>query len=194
MGACLAFASEPKISPFARFISDAPVEWSVPAELGAETEFSVRVPGFSAEASDAGFLLRIPGQAAPIQPGGPDLPVMAKVVRIAGGNARVEINPSECEEITNVVIAPAPSWRLLSDDPGAVPRPVREKLESAYAVSTFVPEALLAVQTAVMGTETYLRIECRPFQYNPATKTLRFYRDIRGVLTLEASRTGEAKP
>ncbi|OQW94453.1 MAG: hypothetical protein BWK77_09260 [Verrucomicrobia bacterium A1] len=166
------------------------VIWTLPASVSAAApmDFSVSVTGFDAQPENGGYVLRIGGQAAPLRPGAPDVPVLARTVSGIGGYvARVRVKATEHEEFSNVVVAAAETRVPDHTNPDRPElKAVRVASDPAYAGNEFWPPAVIVVQEASMGTQKFVRIECRPIQYNPATHTVRFNREIEAQLWFES--------
>ena len=61
----------------------------------------------------------------------------------------------------------------------------REVDETVYAADAFWPEDLVKVDEVWVHTQKFVRIEYRPVQYNPITKTLRVYEDLESKVRFE---------
>jgi hypothetical protein len=168
-----------------------PAEWILPAldPSSGPASFDVRVPGFEAIAQGDGYVLRIPDQAKQPQSGVPDVPVLARVVPLASDvSLRIAITTAAFEEIEGIAVVPTATWSI--DDPEAAhPAPVESRVASAtaYASTNFWPGELLQVQEVWMGTQKFARIEIRPVQYRPSSKTIRLYRQLKGGMVLESN-------
>jgi len=170
-------------------------EWIItPAPDGMSIAFTLVVPELRFDATTEGAVPRVPGQAAPLRPGAPDVPVLAQAVPCAGrGTPSVRILETSPEDVTNTVVAPAPRWVADAESRTPMPVPVRVREEAVYSANAFWPAELADVQVGFMATQALARIECRPVQYNPVTGTVRVHRRIRGVVEfLEAGSTEKA--
>jgi hypothetical protein len=162
----------------------------LPAKLDvpALVEFTLTVTGFEAQPADGGYRLRVGSQTGPLMRGGPDVPTVARTIPgIPGYSAHVRVLNTETEEFEGVSVAPTETYVRDDSQPD---RPalkgVRIRDESVYGRDAFWPADLIAVQEASMGTQKFVRIECRPIQYNPASHTVRFNREIDAELWFEA--------
>ena len=154
-----------------------------PSSDGRSIDFTLVVPELEFDSTPAGVVPRISGQATPLRPGAPDVPVVATAVPCEPrGTPSIRIVDTQPEDVTNALVAPAPRWVVDPESPSPVPAPVRARDESLYALSTFWPAELADVKVGMMGTQGFVRIECRPVQYNPVTGTVRVHRRIRGVV------------
>jgi hypothetical protein len=188
--ACCVSAAGANEGTFRGVDSPGAVIWTLPVVVNdsAPIDFSVSVTGFDPQPADGGYVLRIAGQAAPLKPGAPDVPVFARTIPgIAGHVARVRVTRIEQEDFTNVLVAPAEAHEPDYADPEKPGlKTVRAASDPAYTIDAFWPADLIAVQEASMGTQKFVRIECRPIQYNPASHTVRFNREIDAELWFEA--------
>ena len=166
-----------------------PAVWSLPAALDPATPALVEivVPGFAAVPVPEGLVLRVAGQDASVQPGGPDLPMLVKLLPgVPGYKARLRVLDSASEDIASVSVAPATGWAVAdpeSPKPKLLPRRTRDA--SIYASPGFWPAEPLRLDEAWMGTQKWIRIEFRPIQYDATTRTVRFFRDMKAQIELE---------
>jgi len=159
-------------------------EWTfTPAPDGMSIGFILVVPELRFDTTAEGVVPRVPGQAAPLRPGAPDVPVLAQAVPCAGrGTPSVRILETSPEDVTNTVVAPAPRWVADVESRTPMPAPMRVREDEVYSANAFWPAELADVQVGFMATQALARIECRPVQYNPVTGTVRVHRRIRGVV------------
>jgi hypothetical protein len=190
LSAMAVWAGEP--APFSGAGTPTPAGWSF-ADPGPDgvVNFRVTIPGFQAVRAGDGYVLRVPGQCIPYPQGAPDVPFVATVIPgSAGVAAEAKLADAAFQEFTNVTVAPVEAVRV--DDPEAAsPKLTRVRVRSPeiYNKPAFWPEDLVKVQEAWMGTQKLVRIEIHPVQYNPVSKTVRFYREFTGTLNF----TGEAR-
>jgi hypothetical protein len=182
-----AFAADPS---FAGVNPPGAAVWTLPAVASPSVpaDFSITITGFDAQPVEGGYVLRIPGHTFRLKPGAPDVPVLARILPgLSGYSAHVQVTESDAEDIPDVIVAPAEARVPDYADPEKpTVRTVRSASDPAYAADAFWPHDLLAVQEGSMGTQSFIRIECHPIQYNPITRTIRFHREIRAQLWFEA--------
>ena len=113
--------------------------------------------------------------------GAPDLPGASKFIMIPqGAQVELKIISAQTETISNVNIAPAP--RIPRDDDDS---PLYySKNQQIYSQNKFYPESPVTVSdpTKVRGVDIVM-FGITPFQYNPVTKELKIYRDIKVQVT-----------
>ena len=113
----------------------------------------------------------------PNKAGAPNLPGNGYMLAIPNGaTARVEITNSRVELIENVVMEPSPEIPWDTDK-----SPLRYIQDpSVYTKDAFYPAQPVIVSTpsALRGVNV-VRLGITPYQYNPVTKQLKVYRDIK---------------
>jgi hypothetical protein len=124
---------------------------------------------------------RLPEVFLPNDEGAPDLPGVSKFIMIPQG-ARVDLKiiSSRTEIIRGIEIAPAPRIPWDNDD-----GPLYYKKNSEiYSKNGFYPEnpAIVSKPTKIRGLDIVM-LGITPFQYNPITKELIIYRDIKVQIT-----------
>jgi len=122
-------------------------------------------------------LIHIPGIFLPGEAGAPDLPGSGRYIALPqGATANYEIIDSNIEVYHDLNIAPAPPIPIDSDNSPLV----YNKDNAIYSVDALYPESpvMLSEQTKMRGVDVAILGVC-PFQYNPVTKELLVYRDIR---------------
>ncbi|MFZ2866061.1 MAG: C25 family cysteine peptidase [Ignavibacteriaceae bacterium] len=121
--------------------------------------------------------IHLPGIFLPNDEGAPDLPGTSRFIAIPeGANATFEITSYRTETIENVEVAPA--FRIPKDtDKGPW---VYEKNNSIYSQNDFYPAepVILSKPTEIRGVDV-VQLGITPFQYNPVTKQLIVYRDLK---------------
>jgi len=125
--------------------------------------------------------LHLPGIFLPNDAGKPDLPGTARYIAIPqGADATVEIISSRTDHFTDIEIAPAPRIPLDTDD-GPL---VYSKDMNIYSKSDLYPRSpvILSGPKKVRGVDARI-VGITPFQYNPVTKELIVYRDIKVQVT-----------
>ena len=124
---------------------------------------------------------RLPEIFLPNNEGAPDLPGASKFIMIPQG-ARVELKilSSRSETISNVEIAPAPRIPWDNED-GPL---YYKKNDEIYSKNGFYPEkpVIVSKPTKIRGVDVVM-LGITPFQYNPVTKELTIYRDLKVQLT-----------
>ncbi len=123
----------------------------------------------------------IPGVFLPNDAGMPDLAGAGRFIAIpTGATVSWRIVSSRIEKIQNIEIAPAPVLPLDND-----PRPlVRQKNMEVYSKNAYYPESPVRISDRmnIRGVDAII-LGITPFQYNPVTKELVIYRDLKVELT-----------
>jgi hypothetical protein len=121
--------------------------------------------------------LGIPGVMLPNDAGAPNLPGMGRFIAIPqGSHAEVRILEVRTEVFHNMEIAPAFEIPAEHDD-----SPLKfEKDPGIYGVDALYPRQPVTVSdpTSMRGVDVVV-VGITPFQYNPVTKDLMVYKDIR---------------
>ncbi|MBD3169045.1 MAG: hypothetical protein GF307_06150, partial [candidate division Zixibacteria bacterium] len=113
----------------------------------------------------------------------PNLPGDGRGIAIPrGATATLTILDSETEVIDNIEIAPAPPIPLETDDSP----PVFEKDPSIYNRNAYYPNSpvLLSEPKKLRGVD-FVTLGITPFQYNPVTKQLVVFKNIRAEVKFE---------
>lgn len=125
----------------------------------------------------------IPGVFLPNDEGAPNLPATSRYIAIPrGAKARISILASRTELMANVDIAPAPNIPLDTD-----PEPLQYSRDPGiYSKNAFYPAnpVILSEPEQIRGIDVVL-LSITPFQYNPVTRELIVYRDLKVEVTLE---------
>jgi hypothetical protein len=169
--------------------------WVFGPATGEDRPFKVTLDGFAARKTSDGYILSVPGQATPRNPGGPDLPVVSVLIRgIPGATARVELDSAKWTEIKDVTVAPVES-RVMEDVTTNAPSylQVRTPAATVYDKDRFWPERIARLDEAWMGTNRIIRIEVTPFQYNPVRGILRYCPTLEGRIVLEPEKGAAAR-
>ena len=119
----------------------------------------------------------LPGVILPNNPGAPNLPGMGRYIAVPeGAQANIKIVDFRTEVYQNIDLAPAAPIQLDTDDSP----PVYEKDASIYQVDSYYPDTPVKVSspTDIRGVDAVI-LGITPFQYNPVTKELLVYRDIK---------------
>ncbi|MBU2651751.1 MAG: T9SS type A sorting domain-containing protein [Bacteroidetes bacterium] len=121
--------------------------------------------------------VEIPGNFLPNDEGYPDLPAMSRFIAVPNG-ARVtyEITASRTEVFKNINIAPAPRIPKITEDGPLYYR----KNEKIYSRDSFYPQnpVMLSETAEIRGVDAVI-LGITPFQYNPVTRELIVYRDLK---------------
>jgi len=167
----------------------AAAEWTIPANPVEKVPAAcrVRIPGFEINPTEAGSVVVLPGRIpGVVNAGAPDTPAVATSFK-GHPNIRViaRLVRSDFEDFPDMDIAPVPTFLAGElDQPYPVPVKTYSRSAALYSADAWWPETLVLAEEAWMGTNKVVRVECRPFQYNAARKTLRFHRQIDFVLEI----------
>ncbi|MBI4722512.1 MAG: hypothetical protein HY769_05880, partial [Candidatus Stahlbacteria bacterium] len=121
--------------------------------------------------------LSIPGVIIPNDEGAPNLPGMGRWIAIPqGAIANVEVISSRKEVYQNIAIAPAPNLPLNIEGSEMV----YKKDITIYGKNAYYPAepVRLSKNRSIRGVDAVI-LGITPFQYNPVTKELVVYRDLR---------------
>ncbi len=125
--------------------------------------------------------VHLPGVFLPNNAGYPDLPGMGRYIAIPqGSEASFRIISMRTEVLQNIDVAPAP--RIPKDtETGPLEY---NKNPQVYSSSKYYPESpvLLSEKSQIRGVDAVI-LGITPFQYNPATKELLVYKDIKVEVT-----------
>lgn len=127
--------------------------------------------------------IHLPANIIPNNEGAPDLAGTSQYIALPqGAKAKLNIVSFRTETYHNMDVAPAPRIPLDTDDSP----PVFIKDESIYSVDAFYPAEpfLLSKETTIRGVDAVL-LGITPFQYNPVSKELIVYRDIKLEINFE---------
>lgn len=119
----------------------------------------------------------LPAVFLPNDEGAPDLPGTSRFIALPqGANATFQILDLRTEVIENIEIAPAFRIPAGNDDSPLV----YSKNESIYSNNDFYPEEPVQIskKTQLRGVDV-VQLGITPFQYNPVTKQLIIYRDLK---------------
>ncbi|MFP4469864.1 MAG: C25 family cysteine peptidase [Bacteroidales bacterium] len=127
--------------------------------------------------------ISLPGNLLPNDEGAPDLPGSSRYIAVPeGARAVLHITDYRTETYRNVDIAPAPRIPLDTDK-----GPMHyEKDSKIYAKDALYPAEPIQISTIkqVRGVDAVI-LGITPFQYNPVSKELVVYRDIRVEIEFE---------
>jgi Peptidase family C25/Propeptide_C25/Peptidase family C25, C terminal ig-like domain/Secretion system C-terminal sorting domain len=121
--------------------------------------------------------IELPGSFLPNDEGAPDLPGLSRYIAVPqGANVTFQVTASRTEHYYNVDVAPAPRIPLETED-----GPLHyKKNEALYSRNSFYPEnpVTLSSPMKIRGVDARI-IGITPFQYNPVTKELIAYKDLK---------------
>ena len=147
-------------------------------------KFVLETGDFSLEESGEGFRVVVPGQGHAGAAGTPDLPTFFTAVEgIEGYKAVLEVTPGAFTETGGVKIAPRPLKRLVGEPGSQEVKLLYREDPRHFKGSDFGPSELGSVTEGSKRGEKLVRVELRPFQYNPESGTLRKYESLEAVLT-----------
>ena len=145
------------------------------------------VPSFSMEDQMINGItmknVSLPGTFLFNDAGMPNLPGNGKYIAIPqGATPKVNIISQRTEVFHQVEIAPAPSLPLDNDDRPLVGIPNTQ----VYSTNAFYPESPVKISeiTQIRGVDAVI-LGVTPFQYNPVTKDLVVYKDIKVEITFD---------
>lgn len=146
---------------------------------GVELNFSISSLKFNGTIDGvAGQTVSIPGLLFPNQAGAPDLPFVSGWLAIPQGAVKVSYQLGNCRKVdySNLDIAPAREIPIDSDSANVPP----EKNLEIYETNADYPGEVVMISppTKMRGVDVIM-IGISPLQYNPVTKQLRVYRDLR---------------
>lgn len=122
--------------------------------------FSLQVPGIALKPGPDGCVVEMEGHSYRASSQPPIPPRIAKVVRVPADVAcQVEWTPPVYEVVTNMLLAGA-----------------------SVEGSEWLPEPVVSLTQAWMGTQQLIRIECCPVQYNATARAIRFARQMHGEI------------
>ncbi len=146
---------------------------------GVEVVFSIRRMAIEDLMVDGQTMkvVQLPGVFLPNDAGAPNLPGTGRFIAIPqGATANVQILSSRVEVIEDIEIAPAPPIPLETDDSP----PVYHKDMSIYSRNAYYPDSPVKLsEPSKMRGVDYVILGITPFQYNPVTRELLVYRDLR---------------
>ena len=128
-------------------------------------------------------VVQLPGNMLPNDAGMPNLPGESKMVAIPlGAKPKLKVTDFKVETIENVAIAPAPVIPLDTDEKPMV----YEKDEKVYSADRFYPADPFKISESIkIRGVNAVTLGITPFQYNPVTKVLKIYRDIKLEIAFE---------
>jgi len=128
-------------------------------------------------------VIELPGNLLQNDEGAPNLPGTGRYIALPqGANARLKITASRTDKFSNVDLAPAPRipWET---ETGPLEY---NKNMNIYSKDAFYPAqpVMISEITRVRGVDVVM-LGITPFQYNPVTKELIVYRDLKVEVSFE---------
>ncbi len=127
--------------------------------------------------------IQISGSFLPNNEGAPNLPGISRFIAVPQGAAvNYTVTAERVETYSNVNIAPAPRIPLSTDD-----GPLRyQKDMKLYNTDSFYPSEAVSMSEVktIRGMDAVI-LGITPFQYNPVTKELKVYRDLKVEVSFE---------
>ena len=127
--------------------------------------------------------VHLPGVYLPNNEGAPNLPGLSEYIAIPqGATAQLKIVDYELETYENILIGPAPRIPIDSyNEPLTYPTD-----KKTYSEDKFYPESPfhLSQPSQLRGID-FVTFGVTPFQYNPITKTLKVYRNVKFEVNFE---------
>ncbi|RKX65681.1 hypothetical protein DRP44_05800, partial [candidate division TA06 bacterium] len=153
------------------------------SKSGLEIEYSIERLNFSPVHIKGKTMtnVSIPGMILPNDAGAPNLPSEGRFIAIPqGANVSVKILSYSTETYKNIDLAPAPKIPFDADD-APLDYSFNEKI---YGKNAFFPENIVKISNKkqIRGVEAVI-LGITPFRYNPITKELIVYKDIKVSLT-----------
>ncbi|MCD4683828.1 MAG: hypothetical protein K8R86_11145, partial [Bacteroidales bacterium] len=151
---------------------------------GVEVTYSIHSFTFSSNQINGKLMdvIELPGNLLPNNEGAPNLPGTGRYIAIPqGANVTFEVIASRTETFKNIDLAPAPRipWETESG-----PLEYNKDL-SIYTKDEFYPVNPVSTEiTQVRGVDVVM-LGVTPFQYNPVTKELIVYHDLRVEVNFE---------
>ena len=150
---------------------------------GAEINFSITKFIFENQMIDGVPMksVHLPGSFLPNDEGMPNLPGVGRYIAIPqNADFQMQISASRTETYSNMEIAPAPHIPF-DTEPGDL---IYVKNEQIYSKDAFYPESpvKISARKSMRGVDVAI-LGITPFQYNPVTKELIVYRDLKVSVT-----------
>lgn len=140
-----------------------PPQWQMEEE-GEWLRFSLQIPGFALKPAQHGWIVELEGRSYRASERVVIPPRVAKVFRTSKGvEPHVDWEVTSSEVISNLTLVGITEGES----------------------SEWLPEPMVSLTQAWMGTQQLIRIECCPIQYNSKDQTLRFNRQFKGVIKFQ---------
>lgn len=136
--------------------------------------------------------LHIDGFAKMANVGEPALPAHNDIIMLPGNStASIQIVSSNYNEYDNYYIHPA--LEAASDEEGA-PEPEFQINEQVYTTNSFYPSDVVSIQEVqkIRGN-SFATVQIRPVQFNPVTKKIRVYSNIKYKLVFSGDKSSVSK-
>ncbi len=132
--------------------------------------------------------IELPGVFLFNDAGMPSLPIESKMIAIPqNAQAKLKIVDFRTEKFQNIEMAPAPIIPLDTDN-----HIEYQKDEKVFSKDAFFPEVPFQIsETQKLRGVDMVMLGITPFQYNPVTKELIVYKDIKLEITYEAGHFGD---
>jgi hypothetical protein len=142
-----------------------------------ELESGLETNGIGIDANQIFSAIQINGGSSLLRKGAPDVPKLSTTVQIpATGKMAFEIIKADYKDIEQIVIVPSKGNLSRQVNPADI----AFELGSAYKTDAFYPEAMVSIQRPFQLRNTRgAHIWFHMAQYQPVTKTLRLYHQIR---------------
>jgi len=152
-----------------------------------KVEVNFSISGFSLQdmmvEKEAMQVISMNGLFLPHDAGKPNLPGYSRFIAVPeGATARVRITEARIETYTGVNIAPAPEIPVDTDQ-----TPMKyQKDDDVYSTDSFYPAepVVISGKKGIRGVDVVL-LGIVPFQFNPVTRVLKVYRDMKIEVTFE---------
>ena len=145
-----------------------------------DLQVSLRSPDLWMESYPEGYVLRMEDAAGRAEWGVPDLPSLSKVVEGQDGlEAQVDIVDAVFRDFEGLEIA-ALLWTSLGVglDGSTLQTTARLRNEGLYSTDAFWPSDPVTVEEGKQREKNLVRLGFNPVQYNPVTKTVRYYETL----------------
>lgn len=159
----------------------------------SDMNISLSSPDLLMESYPEGYALRMEGAKGQAEWGVPDVPGLFQVLEGHDDmQAQIEIVDATFRDFEGVEIAALP-WDSLDVglDGSTVQTSGRAPNENLYATDAFWPQEVVTVKEARQRDRNLVRVGFNPVQYNPVTKTVRYYETVDTRLQF-VSRTAES--
>ncbi len=175
----LLFANQTQIIEFNDSWSEHGFSMEQQSSLGVQLNHSIKQIIMGEENINGELLqtVSLPGNILPNDEGMPNLPDNGRFIAIPqGSKVELQILNYRVESYQNIDLAPAPRIPLDTED-GQLEY---NRNNAVYSVNEFYPKEFvqLSKPTQIRGVDVVM-VGITPFQYNPVTKELLVYRDIK---------------
>ncbi|MBL7105898.1 MAG: hypothetical protein ISS18_16355, partial [Bacteroidales bacterium] len=155
--------------------------YSLTNQKSSEVEITYSINSFTLTSSlingETMDVIELPGHFLPNDEGAPNLPGMGRFIAIPqGAIASIQVTSSRTETFSGIDMSPAPRIPWETED-----GPLEyKKDQNIYSKNEFYPSepVKLSEVTNIRGVNVVV-VGITPFQYNPITKELIVYRDLK---------------